>query len=128
CPYENIGLLPSTEDHFCINVRWFEDNRESDSLVRPQLEKCLGIFDKIAQTMTQSGISGFTGRSLRAKGYDFMAAQYLSFSLIDNSQYWLTEEEKIEMLKLRSTYERFKKINEYAEELLKETERRFKKG
>lgn len=125
CRYENLGFLASGEDHFCINIRWFEDNREADSLVRPQFENCLGTFEKITAILNNAGYETF-GKGDKIKHYDFTAVQYLSFTLVDAAQSSFSEEEKLELLRTRSTSKRFRKLNEYSEELLAETERRFK--
>lgn len=125
CRYENTGFLPSTDDHFNINVRWFEDNREADARLKPEFEKCLGIFGKISEVLYGAGIKGFK-KNMEAKHYDFTAAQYLSFTLIEGAQKHFEEDEKRDILLSRSTSERFRILNEYFEELLEETERRFK--
>lgn len=125
CRYENKGFLPSTEDHFRINVRWFEDNREADALVKPEVDRCMEIFKTISEVLSRAKIEGLKERADR-KHYDFRAAQYLSFSLLDGAQKYFDEEENRELLLTRSTSKRFKKLNEYFEELLAETERRFK--
>lgn len=127
CRYENTGFLPSAENHFCVNVRWFEDSRESDARIKPEFEKCLRIFGKISETLNKAGVEGFQN-SVRKLQYDFTAAQYLSFTLVGAAQRYFSEEEKLEILLTRSTAERFRKLNEYSEELLAETERRFKDG
>jgi Lon protease-like protein len=125
CRYENIGFLDSTEDHFNIKVRWFEDDREKDAMVKPEVERCLKIFRTIVETLNNAGIEGFNNRS-PVNLYDFTKAQYLSFSLIEGTQTHFDEEEKRELLLLRSTSKRFKILNEYFERLLAEVERRFK--
>lgn len=125
CRYENIGYLPSTEDHFNIKVRWFEDNREADAVIRPEVEKCLKIFRTISEVLTGAGIEGFSNRP-PVELYDSTKAQYLSFSLIEGAQRSFDEEEKRELLLLRSTSQRFKILNGFFEELLAEVERRFK--
>jgi Lon protease-like protein len=125
CRYENIGYLPSTEDHFNIKIRWFEDDREADSLLRPEVEKCLKIFRTIAEIMNNAGIEGFKNRTPIDR-YNIAMAQYMSFSLIEGTQRNFEEEEKRELLLLRSTSQRFKILNEYFERLLTEVERRFK--
>lgn len=125
CRYENIGYLPSAEDHFNIKIRWFEDNRESDSLIRPEVERCLKIFRTIGEVLTDAGIEGFNKR-VPVDLYDFTVAQYMSFSLIEGTQRNFNEEEKRELLLMRSTSQRFKILNEYFERFLAEIERRFK--
>ncbi|MET0753749.1 MAG: LON peptidase substrate-binding domain-containing protein [Pyrinomonadaceae bacterium] len=124
CRYENLGFLPSEENNFSVNVRWFEDNREADALVRPEFEKCMKIFDKITKTLQKAGFEGYD-RNSKIKHYDFTAAQYLSFSLIEAAQNYFSDEEKLEMLRTRSTSHRFKKLTKYSEGLLEETMRRF---
>ena len=125
CRYENIGYLPSTENHFNIKVHWFEDNREADALIRPEVDKCLKIFRTISEVLNNAGIEGFKNR-MPIDLFDFTKAQYLSFSLIEGIQKNFDEEEKRELLLLRSTSQRFKILNTYFEELLAEVERRFK--
>ena len=125
CRYENIGYLPSTEDHFNIKVHWFEDDREADALIRPEVEKCLKIFRTIAEIMNNAGIEGFKN-PVPIDLYDFTKAQYLSFSLIEGTQKNFDEVEKRELLLMRSTSQRFKILNTYFEQLLAEIERRFK--
>lgn len=124
CRYENVGFQPLTEDYFRINVRWFEDDREADARLKPEFEKCLRIFHKISAILTNSGIEGFEG-SREDLRYDFTAVQYLSFKMLEGAQNYFEEEEKRELLCLRSTWKRFLKLNEYFEGLLAETERRF---
>lgn len=125
CRYENTGYLPSTEDHFNIKVRWFEDNREPDSLIRPEVDRCLKMFRTIAEVLNNAGIEGFKNR-LPVDLYDFTLAQYMSFSLIEGTQGNFNEEEKRELLLMRSTSQRFKILNDYFEKFLAEIERRFK--
>jgi len=125
CRYENTGFQSSTEDYFCINVHWFEDDREADALVKPQFEKCLGIFQKISDTITGAGIEGFDDLRVDLR-YDFTAVQYLSFKMVEAAQDYFEKEERLELLLTRSTSKRFAKLNEYFEGFLAETERRFK--
>lgn len=125
CRYENIGLLPSAEDYFLINVRWFEDNREADSLVRPQYEQCLKIFERLSKAAGEKMHEYFNlSKTVR---YDFAAAQYLSFLFVDGFGEWFTETETFEMLRLRSTANRLKRINDRAKTELPDMERHFKK-
>ena len=125
CRYENIGFLPSDENHFNIKIRWFEDNRESDSLIKPEVEKALTIFTAISETLSNAGIEGFDKR-VPIDTYEFTAAQYMSFMMIDGTMQYFSEEERRELLYMRSTSQRFKILNEYFTKLLIETERRFK--
>jgi ATP-dependent Lon protease len=124
CRYENLGFLPSEENNFCVSVRWFEDNREADSLVKPEFEKCQKTFDKISDTLNRAGFDGYNHKS-KIRRYDFTAAQYLTFTLVEAAQNHFSEEEKLEMLVTRSTSKRFRMLNEYSESLLEETVRRF---
>lgn len=125
CRYENTGFLSSTEEHFRINVRWFEDNREADARLKPEFERCLRIFNKISEILNNAGIEGFNSNRENLR-YDFTAVQYLSFSMVEAAQKYFEEEERLELLLTRSTAKRFAKLNEYFEGLLAETERRFK--
>lgn len=125
CRYENVGLASQTEDYFCINVRWFEDNREADALVRPKFEKCINLFSQIADVMSGAGYKEFDSRLESPLRYDFQAVQYLSFSMIHSAQDHFELSENLELLLTRSTAKRFEKLNEYVEEMLAETERRF---
>ena len=125
CRYENIGYLPSDENHFNIKIRWFEDNRESDALIKPEVEKALTIFKAISETLNNAGIDGFSNR-VPVELYEFNAAQYMSFTMIDGARDYFEEEEKRELLYMRSTSQRFKILNEYFAKLLIETEKRFK--
>ena len=125
CRYENIGFLPSNENHFNIKIRWFEDNRESDSLIKPEVEKVLTTFKAISETLTNAGIEGFSNR-VAVEFYEFTAAQYMSFTMIDTAAQHFEEEERRELLYMRSTSQRFKILNEYFARLLMETEKRFK--
>lgn len=125
CRYENIGYLPSNEDHFNIKVRWIEDNREADALVKPEVEKCLTIFRTIAEILDNAGIDGYKNR-MATNNYSFTAAQYLSFALLEGMLKNLDETEKRNFLLMRSTSQRFIALNEYFERLLAEIEKRFK--
>lgn len=125
CRYENIGFLPSDEDHFNIKIRWFEDNRESDALIKPEVERALTIFTAISETLNNAGIEGFDKR-VPSELYEFSAAQYMSFMMIDGTLQNFSEEERRELLYMRSTSQRFKILNEYFMKLLIETEKRFK--
>lgn len=126
CRYENTGYLPSTDDHFNIKIRWFEDNREADSLIRPELEKCLKIFKTISRVLTDAGIEGFSNRLEADSFYNFTAAQYLSFTLVEGMLKQLDETEKRELLAMRSTSKRFGILNEYFEKFSAEIELCFK--
>lgn len=126
CRYENTGFMPSTDDYFNINVRWFEDNREPDSLIRPEFEKCMEIFNSISDILYEAGIRDFK-KYRDPLRFEFTAAQYLSFSLLETAQDYFEKEEILELFLTRSTSARFKKLNEYFEEFRAETERRFKK-
>lgn len=127
CRYENVGLASQTADYYCINVRWFEDDREPDALVKPQFEKCIGLFRQIAAVIAGAGIEGYENR---LKGddmpYNFQAVQYLSFTMTETAAEHFEDEEKLELLLTRSTARRFEKLNEYVEEMLAEATRRFK--
>jgi ATP-dependent Lon protease len=114
CRYENTGFMPSSEDHFCIHVRWFEDNREADSIVRPQFEQCLNIIKVLSEAAGRTE-EEYT-RTSRKFQYEYTAAQYLSFVFVDTFKHWFDEEERWEMLRLRSTSARLKKIRERAGE------------
>ncbi|CAN5315682.1 hypothetical protein BH10ACI1_BH10ACI1_16690 [soil metagenome] len=125
CRYETTGFLPSAANHFSVNIKWFEDNREADSLVRPHFVKLLQIFERLSKA---AGVQMHDYFDLSKNvNYDFTAAQYLSFIFIDGFRGWFTEEEKCELLRLRSTAHRLKKINERAKTELPDMERRFKK-
>lgn len=121
CRYENHGFLPSEENHFCINVKWFEDNREADALVRPQFEQCLTIIERISKAAS-GRMSQFAEVSKNVQ-YNYTAAQYTSFMLIDGFYSWFTPEDHVEMLRMRSTSERLKLINERSEKNLPDLER-----
>lgn len=125
CRYENTGYLPSTDNHFNINVRWIEDYREADALVKPEFEKCIKIFSTISEVINNAGIEGFK-KSPEFLPFDFMSAQYLSFTMLETAKSHFEEEELRELLLMRSTSSRFKKLNGYFVELLAEMERRFK--
>jgi ATP-dependent Lon protease len=124
CRYENTGFQPSTEDHFCISIKWFEDTRESDSIVRPQYERCLKIFERLSKA-AGSRMKTFYNLSKTMK-YDYTAAQYLSFMIMDGFFDWFTDEEKWDLLKLRSTSARLRRICERSEDYVPELERSFK--
>lgn len=125
CRYENIGYLPSDEDHFNIKIRWFEDNRESDALIKPEVEKAMTIFRAISETLHNAGVEGFDKR-VPIDIYEFTVAQYMSFMMIDGTLKSFDEDEKREMLYMRSTSQRFKILNEYFARFLTETKKRFK--
>lgn len=125
CRYENIGYLPSDENHFNIKIRWFEDNRESDALIKPEVERALTIFTAISETLNKAGVEGFDKR-VPVDTYEFTAAQYMSFMMIDGTLKYFDEDERRELLYMRSTSQRFKILNEYFAKLLVETETRFK--
>jgi Lon protease-like protein len=116
CRYENHGFLPSEEDHFCINVKWFEDNREADALVRPQYEQCLKIIERMSKAAGDR-MNEFSDVSKTVK-YDYNAAQYISFMLIDGFYSWFTPGEHRELLQMRSTSERLQLINERSKKYL----------
>lgn len=124
CRYENHGFLPSDEDHFCINVKWFEDNREADALVRPQYEKCLKILERMSRAAGDR-MSDFSEVSKTVK-YDYNAAQYMSFMLIDGFFSWFSPEDQLDILHMRSTSERLKLISERSEKYLPDLERNIK--
>lgn len=126
CRYENAGFMPSGDDYFNISVRWFEDNREPDSLIRPEFEKCMEIFNSISDTLYEAGIQEFK-KSRDPLRFEFTAAQYLSFSLLESAQNYFEPEEIRQVFLTRSTSARFKKLNEYFEGFRAEVERRFKK-
>ncbi len=124
CRYENLGFLPSEENHFCINIKWFEDNREADALVRPQFEQCLSIIERIGKA-AGGRMSEFAAVSKTIK-YNYEAAQYTSFMLIDGFLSWFTPEDQFEILVTRSTAKRLTLINERAEKYLPDLERSVK--
>lgn len=124
CRYENIGFQRTEEDYFCISIRWFEDTREADSIVRPQYEQCLKIFERISKA-TGEPMKQFFNVSKTVR-YDYTAAQYLSFVFIDTFKNWFTEDEKWEMLRLRSTSARLKRISDRAKNNLPDLERDIK--
>ena len=126
CRYENIGLLPSTDDHFLINIRWFEDNREADSLVRPQYEKVLTIFERLSKAAGGEQMKEFFNLSKTVR-YNYNAAQYLSFMFLESFGDWFTEKENCEMIISRSTANRLKKINDRSETELPDMEKHFRK-
>ncbi len=126
CRYETVGFLPSAENHFLINVKWFEDNREADSLVRPQYEQCLKIIERLAKSVGTGLYESFT--SSKIYNYDFAAAQYLSFMMFNTFGEWFTEAEDWEVIRSRSTAARLRKMNESAKKNLPAMERRLKKA
>lgn len=125
CRYENIGLLPSTDAHFLINIRWFEDNREADALIKPQYEQVLTIFERLAKSAGGDKMKDFFNLSKTVR-YNYNAAQYLSFMFLESFGDWFSEEEKCEMLVSRSTSSRLKKINDRADIELPDMEKHFK--
>lgn len=127
CRYENMGFLPSTEDYFNINVHWFEDNREADARIKPEFEKCVEILGEISRVMHEAGHREFKKKRDPLR-FDFTAAQYLSFSMVETARKYFEKEEKLGLLLTRSTAERFRKLNEYFEDFLREVERRFGKS
>lgn len=127
CRYENTGFLPATDDHFYIGVRWFEDDREADARLKPEFEKCVKIFNEISEILTGAGVEGYN-KMREVPRFDFTAVQYLSFKMVEGAQDYFEEEEKRELLRMRSTTKRFKILNGYFEELLAITEQRFKDG
>ncbi|HEY0429792.1 MAG TPA: LON peptidase substrate-binding domain-containing protein [Pyrinomonadaceae bacterium] len=116
CRYENTGFLPSAEDHFRINVRWFEDTREADTHVRPQYVRCLEIIEFLSKAVGAQTPDYF--RASKNAIYNHTAAQYLSFIFIDGFGDWFSEAEKWEMLRLRSTAVRLQKICERSKKFL----------
>jgi ATP-dependent Lon protease len=117
CRYENIGFLRTEEDHFCINIRWFEDIREADSLVKPQYEQCMKILEEIGNEVKRRNLQDKI-RIPKSVRYDYTVAQYLSFIFIDGFMGWFNDEEKWELLRLRSTSARLKRISERAKEYI----------
>jgi ATP-dependent Lon protease len=112
CRYENLGFMRTEQDYFCISVRWFEDNREADSLVKPSYQECMEIVEEMARAVGKS-LSDYSNISKKV-AYNYTGAQYLSFIFIDTFKRWFTEEERWEMLRMRSTSARLKKICECA--------------
>lgn len=116
CRYENLGFLPAPEDYFNINVRWFEDDKEPESVVLPLYERYLKNIEHIAR-IGGTKMKNFFNVSKTVR-YDLMAAQYTSFMLINLFENWFTLDEQLELLKSVSTVERLTRINERAEMLL----------
>jgi ATP-dependent Lon protease len=125
CRYENQGFLPSEENNFCINVKWFEDNREADALVRPQYEQCLKIIERVSKALGDR-MSDYSNVSETVK-YNYEAAQYMSFMLIEGFSSWFTPAEHLEILQMRSTSERLKLISERSDKNLPALEHRMKR-
>ncbi len=125
CRYEIVGFLPSAENHFEVNVKWFEDNREADSLVRPQYEAALKIIERLAKSAGANVQKSFA--TAKIFHYDFSAAQYLSFAMFHTFCEWFTDEDDLEVVRSRSTAARLRKLVERSEKHLPEMERRFKK-
>ena len=59
--------------------------------------------------------------------YEYNAAQALSFVFLESFNFWFSEDKKYEMIRLRSTANRLRRINERAETELPETARQFKR-
>ncbi|MGC2238494.1 MAG: LON peptidase substrate-binding domain-containing protein [Pyrinomonadaceae bacterium] len=120
CRYENLGFLPSEENNFCVNVRWFEDNREADALVRPEYEESMKIIERMSKAAGERMREYFNVSKTVA--YNYTAAQYFSFILLDSFHKWFTSAELWEMLRCRSTSARLRKITGRAEKYLPEIE------
>jgi hypothetical protein len=81
-------------------------------------------FKAISEVLTGAGIEGFSN-SVPVETYEFTAAQYMSFMMIDGAAQYFGEAERRELLYMRSTSQRFKILNEYFGKLLIETKNRF---
>ncbi len=125
CRYENQGFLPSDENNFCINVKWFEDNREADALVKPLYQQCLKIIERVSKALGER-MSDFSNVSETVK-YNYEAAQYMSFMLIDGFYSWFTPAEHLEILHMRSTSERLKLLSERSDQKLPDLENSMRK-
>ena len=125
CRYENLGCLPAPEDYFNIKVRWFEDDKEPESLIRPQYERYLKNIEQISKVGGER-MKNFFNVS-KTVSYDYSSAHYSSFMLINLIENWFTMEEQLELFKLVSTAERLKRINTRVEMLLPIVDHRQKK-
>lgn len=124
CRYENLGFMPSEENNFCIHIKWFEDNREADALVRPQFEESLTIIERVGKAAS-GRLNQFETVSKSVR-YNYEAAQYTSFMLVDGFYSWFTPEDHLKILQMRSTSERLKLINKRSQKYLPELERNMK--
>lgn len=125
CRYEIADFLPSAENHFEINVKWFEDNIESKTIVRPQFDAAMQIIERLAIAAGEKLYD--TIAATKISHYNFPTAQALSFMMFNTFGEWFSEDDDLEILCLRSTTARLKKLNERAETRLPEMEERFRK-
>ncbi len=124
CRYDIADFLPSAENHFEINVKWFEDNIESKTIVRPQFDAAMQIIERLAIAAGEKLYD--TIAATKISYYDFPTAQALSFMMFNTFGEWFSEDDDFEILCLRSTSARLKKLNELAEPKLSEMEKRFR--
>jgi Lon protease-like protein len=122
CRYENIGFLQAPEPYFNIRVRWFEDKEEPESLLRPQFERYLKVIERISRIAGER-LKEYHNVSKNVP-YHWRSAYFSSFLLRNDPPGWFTMDERIELFRLTSTYERLKRINERADKLLPYVENR----
>ena len=120
CRYETLAIR-AFSSFFRIKVRWFEDDFEPDEIVKPHFYKHLETIERIAR-MVGDSMKLYYNVS-RTQPYNYRAAQYGSYTLLGSFDLFSLEEQ-VELLKLTSTSERLRRVNERAKEKLPEFEKK----
>lgn len=113
CRFETTHFLPSDEDHFWVNIHWFDDHRDSDAAVRPQYEKCLLMMEELLGKM---GAADKYPKISTKMPYFYEAAQAMSYIMGGGFEHWFTAEEWRKIFDMRSVAARLKLFNERSKE------------
>lgn len=120
CRYETLDLMPGGSCYFKIKVRWFEDEFEPEETVSPHFYRHLETIERVSR-MVGDSMKMYYNVS-KTQPYNYWAAQYGSYTLLGNFDLF-TVEEQIELLRLTSTSERLRRINERAAQRLPKFEK-----
>lgn len=113
CRFEITHFLPSDEDHFWVNIHWFDDQRDADAMVRPQYEKCLTMMEDMFRRMDTENKYPAISKKMP---YFYEAAQAMSYIMGGGFEHWFTKEEWRKIFDMRSVAARLKLFNDRSEE------------
>jgi len=110
--YEIEEYIETSEPYLVASVKFFEDEEEDTELLKPVADEVFELFVKVAKMAHE-----FSEEKGELPELPQTEPQTLSFLI--GAAFNLPAEEKYELLKLRSTYERLKKLRERLKEVIK---------
>ena len=116
CRYETTGFLPSPDEYFNIKVRWFEDIEEPKEVWLSPYQQYLRNIEDISKVAGGKMKEFFNVSTTTAINYH--SAHYGSMLLLNMFENWFSIEEQIELIKLTSTSQRLKRVNERVAKIL----------